>query len=400
MGNNDSTSSHRSTNRRTTQQAFGSSKIASSRLQGTARILQDFQLIWLDQTIDEENNRDCQKNMIELCRTVNSIRTFTDENQCVTFLSETRHEKAFIIISGSFGRKTVPQIHDMSNVLSIFIFCGNISLHQEWAKGWPKINGVFRDILQICEALQEILRQCERNTIPMSVTSVNTNDTTTNKKLNKFEPSFIYTQILKEILLTIEFEEHHFNEFIDYFRKSYPQKHHKNMIEQFKQEYRSKTPIWCYSRDSFLYPRINRALRAMDINDIIKMGFFVRDLHRHLEQLHNEQFGSDQNKEPFTVFRGQGLPHADLKEIQENNGGLISFNSFLSTSRKYDVSKYFADQSLYDENLVGVVFVMRIDPTLSTVPFASIKDVSFYGGKEDDKYSSRRTRFFGSVVLS
>ena len=41
------------------------------------------------------------------------------------------------------------------------------------------------------------------------------------KTLDRLDPSFMYTQILKEILLTIKFEEKHIQEFIDYCREQF-----------------------------------------------------------------------------------------------------------------------------------------------------------------------------------
>jgi tetratricopeptide (TPR) repeat protein len=388
-----STSLDTSANRRTIKQPSALSKVENSRPEDNTRLLQNVLLIWLDQNIDEENNRDCQKNIGELRRIVNSINTFTDADQCVTFLSKIRDEKACILISGSLGRKTIPRMHDMSQVDSIFIFCGNIAWHEEWAKDWPKIKGIFNNISSVCEGLKEAAEQCERNAISMSIVSRNTDGIATNEKLNQLEPLFMYTQILKEILLTIEFEQHHFNEFIDFCRKFCAQEHEINNIEKFKREYHNETPIWWYTSDLFLYSMLNRALRVMDMDIIIRMGFFVGDLHRHLQQLHNEQFGDHQPGNTFTVFRGQGLSKASFKEIQENNVSHISFNNFLSTSKNRNVSMGFANRALSDKDSVGILFVMTVDPARSTTPFASINDVSYYGDKEDEILFSMHTVF-------
>ncbi|CAF4016053.1 unnamed protein product [Rotaria sp. Silwood1] len=123
------------------------------------------------------------------------------------------------------------------------------------------------------------------------------------------------------------------------------------------------------------------------------MGFFVNDLHRQLEQLHKEQFAGHQSSKTFTVFRGQGLSIANFKEMKEMNNSLISFNNFLSTSSNRDVSLGFAKQSLSDKNLVGILFVMTIDPTKSIIPFASINDISFFGDKEGEVLFSMHTVF-------
>jgi hypothetical protein len=54
----------------------------------------------------------------------------------------------------------------------------------------PKIKGVFTDATPICEALKQSTQKSD------------------------LDQSFMYTQIMKEILLTINFEQKHFMEFI------------------------------------------------------------------------------------------------------------------------------------------------------------------------------------------
>jgi hypothetical protein len=56
---------------------------------------------------------------------------------------------------------------------------------------------------------------------------------------------------------------------------------------------------------------LNRALRLVDVGIIIKIGFFICDLHRQIEQLHNEQFTSKNSSNKFPVYRGQGMWNSD-----------------------------------------------------------------------------------------
>jgi tetratricopeptide (TPR) repeat protein len=393
MGDNISRSIDKSANEKTIKQTSDPSTVSNASSQSNVRLLQNVLLIWLDPNIDEENNRDCQKNIVQLRRIVSSIKTFTNADQCINFLSKIKDENACIIMSGSLGRQTVPQVHGMSQVKSIFIFCGSIALHQKWAKDWPKIKGVFNNISSMSEALKESAKECEQNAISISIVSSDTDGIVMNKNLNQLEPSFMYTQILKEILLTIEFEQQHFNEFIDFCRKFFIEEGEIDNIEIFKREYHNKTPIWWYTSDFFLYSMLNRALRVMDMDIIIRMGFFINDLHHHLEQLHNKQFGDHQFDNIFTVFRGQGLSTENFKEIQEKKVSLLSFNNFLSTSKNRNVSIGFAIRALSDKNSVGILFVMTINSATSTTPFASISDVGYYGDKEEEILFSMHTIF-------
>ena len=165
------------------------------------------------------------------------------------------------------------------------------------------------------------------------------------------------------------------------------------MSTSFAEHIRDHTPIWWYTLESFLYPMLNRALRLMDTDVIIKFGFFIGDLHRQIEQLHNEQFGGSKSKKSFPVYRGQGMDKAQFEKMAANKGCLLSFNCFLSTSKDPDVSLDFAKRAATNPDLIGVFFVMKIDPAQSTTPFASIIDVGYFGDKEDEVLFSMHTVF-------
>jgi hypothetical protein len=69
--------------------------------------------------------------------------------------------------------------------------------------------------------------------------------------------------------------------------------------------------------------------------------------------------------------------------MTKTKGGLISFNNFLSTSKNRDVSLAFAETNQDNPDLVGILFIMKIDPAQSTSPFASIGDVSYFQGEDE-----------------
>ncbi|CAF0750095.1 unnamed protein product [Adineta steineri] len=126
----------------------------------------------------------------------------------------------------------------------------------------------------------------------------------------------------------------------------------------------------------FLYPMLNRALRLMDCDIITHMGFFIGDLHRQIEQLHKEQYAGTTVANTFTIYRGQGLSTGDFEKMSKIKGGLVSFNNFLSTSKDREVSYAFAESNQTNPDLVGILFVIKADPSQSTTPFASIAGIS------------------------
>jgi tetratricopeptide (TPR) repeat protein len=372
------------------EQLSAMSKGATGNQRVNVRMVQNVRLIWLDTEADENNN-DYRNTVSRLHRVVNDINTFTDGDLCVQFIENINNEKACMIISASLGEDIVPRVHNMSRVDSIFILCNDKRRHEQWTKDWSKIKGVFTDIAPICEALKQAANECEQNAIPMSF--IATGGDTFTKRLNQLDCTFMYTQIMKEIILNITFDDNHIKEFIEYSRQAFAHNTEQlNNVKDLEGKYHQKTPVWWYTCESFLYPMLNRALRLMDADVIIKMGFFIGDLHRQIERLYNDQLNENHTGVTFKVFRGQGLIKTDFEQMSKTKGGLMSFNNFLSTSIDCDTSLRFARRALLNPDMVGILFVMTIDPSQSTTPFASIKGISYFS-EEDEILFSMHTIF-------
>ncbi|UJR19083.1 hypothetical protein I4U23_022214 [Adineta vaga] len=110
--------------------------------------IQDILIVWLDSSI-HSNNPDCQNTITQLQQVVTNVHTFTDNDQCIEFILNTIDKK-----------------------------------HEQWVKPWFKVKGVSIDITNICQQLQQITRQYEQNTMPMSFVA-------SRKRLDQLEPSFI-----------------------------------------------------------------------------------------------------------------------------------------------------------------------------------------------------------------
>ncbi|CAF3265952.1 unnamed protein product [Rotaria sp. Silwood2] len=358
------------------------------------RTAENYLVIWVDQNIDP-TNEDCQHTLTELRGVVNQISPCTTSEECVQWLNENNKEISFVICSGALGQQLVPEIHDIPTLDAIYIFCANQQRHAAWAENWPKIKAVHISIKPICDELKMTVKQCNQNTMLVSV--IGANEGGSSENLNQLEPIFMYSQIFKEILLAIKHGKNDFKDFITFCQEEYRDnvQETKN-IEEFKRKYQPSKAIWWYSRECFTYKMLNGALRTLDGDIIIRMGFFLCDVHRQIEQLHSKQVSRYHGK-VFTVFRGQGLPKAGLEKLANSKGGLISFSNFLSTSKVRNVSLGFAKDALATADLVGVLFQMTIDPTVSSTPFASIREVSYFQAEEEILFSMHTVFRIGDV---
>ncbi|CAF0757700.1 unnamed protein product [Adineta steineri] len=275
----------------------------------------------------------------------------------------------------------MPLMNDIPQLHSVYIFSNNKSQHEEWTTKWQKIKNVHTNIDDLCQVLKTGIKQFNQDSISVSFVPVNEMASTGN--LNQLEPTFMYTQIFKDILLDMKHDEQAIKQFIDYCRKNNSMS--PINIDRFEKNYQAQSAIWCYTSFN-IYSMLNYALRTLDADGIITMGFFMCRLHQEIQQLHQQQFNTDHG-EPFIVYRGQGLLISDFEKLQKLKGGLISFNNFLSTSTDKEVSIGFAQGALGNGDMVGILFIMSIDPCIKSTPFASIKEESYFKEEEEILFS-------------
>ena len=331
-----------------------------------------FLLIWVNATIDQ-SNQNYQTILTQLKSVANIVNIFTDLDTCVDFLTSVEEVKACLILDDIFGEKLIPLIHDFAQVHTIYILSNKDCKDENMSKKWSKVTGVYTEIAPICESLQQPVKQFNQNSIAVSFVPVD--EVGSVRNLNQLEPLFMYTQIFKEILLEMEYNQQSIEKFTTYCRNS--DYGSTINIARFEEEYNPQMAIWWYTYPSFICSLLNNALRMMESNTIIHMGFFIRDLHHQIKELHQQQIDSYDGKS-FTVYRGQGLSTSDFDQLQKTKGGLMSFNNFLSTSKSRKVSLDYADSSSMNTDTVGILFEIIIDPSVSTTPFAVIRDFSYY----------------------
>ncbi|CAF3913270.1 unnamed protein product [Rotaria sp. Silwood1] len=157
-------------------------------------------------------------------------------------------------------------------------------------------------------------------------------------------------------------------------------------VDELDVEYTAERAIWWYTRPTFMYRMLNQALFTQDVDIMYKMRFFIKDLHQQLEALHSDYIKTLSSK-CITVYRGVSLPDDTFEQIQQNIDGLISFNTFLSTSTERRVALAFASQKLKQPGIQSVLFNMMIDIEQCRSPFADIQQLSEVKGEKEILFS-------------
>ncbi|CAF0907271.1 unnamed protein product [Adineta ricciae] len=334
--------------------------------------LEDLNIVWLNTFTHEDSDRTF-KLLPNLQQILPSIRTFNNVTHCEVFLRNEVHNNqiVFLIVSDTFAEDFLPHIRDLSYINSIYI------LGRSDAKSGEKI---FSDISELCRQLKEDVRDCQNDLTPIHLLNNIQRD-------NKLEPSFMYSRLLKETLINIEYDENAKKDFVEYCRMQFNQ---LPVLDDFERDYEKHSPIWWYTRDCFVYEMLNKALRTGDIDILIKMAFFIRDLHQQIQSLYVSQ-----DHYSMTVYRGQGTSISQFESLCQCKGGLISFPNFLSTSLDKEVSLDFARRAIMKPGLRGILFRMKIDRKYSdsSNPYGSINKLSYFKGQEKEILFSTHTVF-------
>ncbi|CAF1660076.1 unnamed protein product, partial [Rotaria magnacalcarata] len=246
----------------------------SDATQPKRRMAQNYLVMWVDGSIDE-NNDDCRSTLTKLRTVVSDVNVCTTPEGCIKFLNEIDDGKAFIISSGTLGQHLVADIHGMPKVDAIYIFCGNKARHESWAKDWPKIRGVFTSIKPICESLKKVAHECDHDSIPMSFVPKQVVAEGAagpdQKNLDHLPPSYMYSVIFKDIILEIDDDDKKSMNTLKVYCRD--QNIPEEEINDFKRKYRQKSPVWWYTKEIFLYGMLNRGLRSLDMEAMTKLGF-------------------------------------------------------------------------------------------------------------------------------
>ncbi|CAF1247149.1 unnamed protein product [Adineta steineri] len=259
--------------------------VPSNICQPRQRMTQNCLLLWVDTNIEQTEKH--HENTLKQIQTITGdINAFTERDACMDFLTDAQEDITFFLtVKDTMSEQIMPLINDIPQLSSVYILNDIKILHEEWTKKWQKIKNVYTNTNDICQGLQLGIKQSHQDLIAMSFISAT--DMASTGNLNELEPTFMYTQLFKEILLDMKHGEQAVKDFITYCRD------HDCVstinLDRFQKEYNPQLAIWWYTFQSNIYSMLNCALRSMEDDTIINMGFFIHDLHQQIQQLHQQQ---------------------------------------------------------------------------------------------------------------
>ena len=126
---------------------------------------------------------------------------------------------------------------------------------------------------------------------------------------NRLNPLFMYTQLLKDILLNDDRDESKEQarcRMLEFCRTCYMNnKNELKILDEFERDFVPECSIYWYTRECFLYKMLNKALWTPEFYIRYKLRYFLRHLHR---QILAAAADLNTSPSPMTVCHGQGMP--------------------------------------------------------------------------------------------
>jgi len=99
-------------------------------------------LIWSDSSVNKSSeNKKIQEDLRNIFD--NNFKSFENGDQCENFINQNKNHRLFLIVNGQIGRDLVPKIHNLSQVISIYVYCMDKQENEKWAKNYNKVKRFF-----------------------------------------------------------------------------------------------------------------------------------------------------------------------------------------------------------------------------------------------------------------
>ena len=356
-------------------------------------------IIWLSDQIDRDND-----NVLDLHTLIShdNLRVFSNRDECINFLTDIREisMRIDLIISLSLLNETsktlIDVTADLSNINSIYILCPTASSS---TNSYAKLRGIHNNYQSLIDQLlskrNHELHRYKRfasddfvATSMMPLTTVTTPSSRLNTDIHtstkKQEAEFMYSHLAGEILISMESTK---MEMVEYCRHQYADDENQlRLIQEFEQSYESHKAIFWYTRDTFLYRLLNKALREQDIDILYSLRYFIKHLHLQLNDFHSKQVSTNSlaNGEVLRLYRGQLIKTDEFEyKIRYNIGGFLSVTNFLSTTKLKHLATIFSGNGT-QVNMQSILFQIDIDPSVKKFPYANICTESVFGEDEEE----------------
>ncbi|CAF1482742.1 unnamed protein product, partial [Rotaria sp. Silwood1] len=214
------------------------------------------------------------------------------------------------------------------------------------------IIGIYTNLDDLCNSIKEQIVLVSKQIQTFSFFAQHERLT---KDLSKESAQFLWLQVFNYVIARLPRNQQAKEQMIQMCKEYYRGNRTEiKLIEEFEQHYKAEDAIRWYSKQSFIYKLVNKALRTEDIELLYKFRFFIGDLSESLQCQHKNIVESEE--QILNVYRGTTLDREEVQKLKQNKEKLISTNGYLSTSRDRSLALSFALKPTKRIDVVSTLF--------------------------------------------
>ncbi|CAF2782041.1 unnamed protein product [Rotaria sp. Silwood2] len=335
-------------------------------------------LIWFHPNIRPREDTEQAKEQLRL---INNYVIFSNDlEHCIELIESIDKEKIFLISSGAKASQILPRTSYFRQIDSIFIFSTKTNRYEYLLNEYSKIIGIYSDIHNLSQSIKEQIDLVNKQ---IETFCFFDQHQTLIKDLSKESAEFLWFQLFNYVITRFPRNQQTKQQIIQLFKEYY----HGNtkeieLINEFEQYYRSEDAIRWYSKQSFVYKLINKALRTQDTDFLYQFRFFISDLSQNLQRQHKKLLSTENI---LNVYRGVQLNKDVFNQLKKNQGKLISINGYLSTTRRKSRALAFAKKPTNRTDVISVLFHIQCDIKLidKNIIFGDIAQFTEYPNEQE-----------------
>ena len=170
------------------------------------------------------------------------------------------------------------------------------------------------------------------------------------------------------------------NSIIDYYNGNPAE---VRLIKEFGDSYISKDAIKWYTRETFVYRVLNKALRQRNLTLIFLFGFFIQDLYEQLKVEYNEFRSKNLSSDMITVYRAQLMWNEEIQDIQNSYNKIVNWCLFSTTCNRDLTNIYINDSIQPTDRIQNVLFEIKVDCRKNSYPYADVSHLSDFPSESE-----------------
>ncbi|CAF5153314.1 unnamed protein product, partial [Rotaria sp. Silwood1] len=157
-----------------------------------------FHLVWLDPGSSSTDGRHPEQQLRSI---INHLAKFQDVHECEEYIkAQSSNERIVMVVSDQLGRKIVPNIHLLRQVLSTYVYCMDVVDHKIWTQNYRNVKGVVVELNELIKRIRADHKIQKKMKEPLSINIFTTNTLAEGVSTTGINNNSLFSQVFMDCL--------------------------------------------------------------------------------------------------------------------------------------------------------------------------------------------------------